>query len=51
MKEEKVENITVVCKFEDVFSEELLELPPQREIDFGVELVPGHNLSPKPHII
>jgi len=29
-----------VCEFEDVFPEELLELPPQRKIDFGIELIP-----------
>ena len=39
--EEKAENISVVCEFEDVFPEELLGLPPQREIDFGIELIPG----------
>ena len=41
IKEEGVENIPVVCEFEDVFPEELPELPPQREIDFGIELIPG----------
>ena len=39
-KEEKAENIPVVCEFEDVFPEELPGLPPQREIDFGIELNP-----------
>jgi len=39
-KEEKVENIIVICEFEDVFLE-LLGLPTQREIDFGIELIPG----------
>ena len=40
-KEEKGENIPLVCEFEDVFLEELPRLPPQREIDFGIELTPG----------
>jgi len=40
-KEEKVENIPIVCEFEDVFTEELPGLPPQREINFGIELTPG----------
>jgi len=40
-KEEKAENIPVVCKFEDVFLEELPRFPPQREIDFGIELILG----------
>ena len=28
----------VVCEYEDVFSDELLGLPPQRVVDFGIEL-------------
>ena len=40
-KEEKGENIPLVCEFEDVFLEELPRLPPQREIDFGIKLIPG----------
>jgi len=40
-KEEKAENILVVCEFEDVFPEGLPGLRPQREIDFGIELFPG----------
>jgi len=31
----------VVCEFPDVCLEELPELPPQREIDFEIKLVPG----------
>ena len=31
----------VVCEYEDVFSDELPELPPQRVVDFGIELHPG----------
>ena len=31
----------VVCKFEDVFSDELPGLPPQRDVDFIIELHPG----------
>ena len=37
----KVGNIPVVCEFPDVFLEELPGLPPQREIDFKIELIPG----------
>jgi hypothetical protein len=33
-------DIPVVCEFPDVFPEELPGLPPEREIDFSVELVP-----------
>ena len=28
----------VVCEYEDVFLDELLGLPPQRVVDFGIEL-------------
>ena len=31
----------VVCEYEDVFPDELLGLPPQRVVDFGIELHPG----------
>ena len=31
----------VVCKYENVFPDELLGLPPQRVVDFGIELHPG----------
>ena len=31
----------VVCEYEDVFSDELLGLPPQRDVDFCIELHPG----------
>jgi len=38
-KEEKARNIPVICKFEDVFPEELPGLPSQREITFGIEFI------------
>ena len=31
----------VVCKYVDVFPDELPGLPPQRVVDFGIELHPG----------
>ena len=31
----------VICKYEDVFSDELPGLPPQRFVDFSIELHPG----------
>ena len=31
----------VVCKYVDVFRDELLGLPPRRVVDFGIELHPG----------
>ena len=31
----------VVCEYEDVFPNELLGLPPPRDVDFFIELYPG----------
>ena len=40
----------VVCKYEDVFPDELSRLPPQRVVDFGIELHPGTSpISMNPH--
>jgi len=36
-----LENIHVIQEFADVFSEEIPGLPPKRDIDFTIELVPG----------
>ncbi|XP_070050959.1 uncharacterized protein [Nicotiana tomentosiformis] len=35
-----IENVLVVREFSDVFPEDLLGLPPVREIDFGIDLTP-----------
>ncbi|GKA29327.1 putative reverse transcriptase domain-containing protein [Tanacetum coccineum] len=42
-KEDKprLSDISVVCKFEDVFPEDLSGLPPQRQVEFRIDLVPG----------
>ena len=37
----KLEDIAVVKKYPDVFSEELQGLPPDREIEFFIDLLPG----------
>ncbi|KAG8503448.1 hypothetical protein CXB51_001583 [Gossypium anomalum] len=39
--EKKLEIVPIVCEFLDVFPEELPGLPPVREVEFGIELVPG----------
>ena len=40
----------VVYEYEDVFSDELPGLPPQRVVDFGIELHPGTSpISMTPH--
>ncbi|WVZ63904.1 hypothetical protein U9M48_013498 [Paspalum notatum var. saurae] len=36
-----IEKIPVVSNFPDVFSEELPGLPPDRDVEFAIELVPG----------
>ncbi|XP_073152942.1 uncharacterized protein [Henckelia pumila] len=43
-------DIPVVCEFADIFPNEIPGLPPMREIDFSVELVPGTlPISKAPH--
>ena len=40
----------VVCEFEDVFPDELPGLPPQRDVDFVIEIHPGTSpISMTPH--
>ena len=36
----KLENIRVVKEFPDVFPKELPSLPPEREVDLSVEILP-----------
>ena len=40
-KELRVEELPVVCDFLDVFPSDVPGLPPPREIEFSIELVPG----------
>ncbi|KAL5765941.1 hypothetical protein ACOSP7_016558 [Xanthoceras sorbifolium] len=40
----KIQNIPTVCDFADVFPEELPGLPPQREVEFVIDVVPGMSL-------
>ena len=35
-----LESVLVVCEFPKVFSKDLLGVPPEREIDFGIDLLP-----------
>ncbi|EOY02965.1 Uncharacterized protein TCM_017360 [Theobroma cacao] len=44
MKELKIENIPIVEEFSNVFLKDLLSLPPNREIDFSIDLVPRTSL-------
>ena len=36
-----LDNVLVVCEFPNVFLEDLSGLPPDREFEFGIELLPG----------
>ena len=38
---EPSEAINVVSEFLDVFPEELLGMPPERKVEFAIELIPG----------
>ena len=37
----EIAQIPVVCEFVDVFPDEVPGLPPHRELEFTIELVPG----------
>jgi hypothetical protein len=37
----EVSELPVVCKFPDVFPEDVSELPPEREVEFTIDLIPG----------
>jgi hypothetical protein len=36
-----IAKIPVICEFSDVFSDELPGLPPDRDVEFAIELIPG----------
>ncbi|WVZ62766.1 hypothetical protein U9M48_012471 [Paspalum notatum var. saurae] len=38
---DEIKEIPVVCDFPDVFSEELPGLPPDRDVEFRIDLIPG----------
>ena len=39
--ERKIEDVPVVAEFPDVFPEELPGLPPNRQVEFRIDLIPG----------
>jgi hypothetical protein len=41
MAEKKIEEIHVVREFSDIFPDDLTEMPPERAIEFKIELQPG----------
>jgi hypothetical protein len=40
LEEKPLENIKVVCEYLDIFPKELLGMPPDRDIEFSIELLP-----------
>ena len=40
-EELKVEELAVVCEFPEVFPDDIPGLPPPREVEFSIELMPG----------
>ena len=36
-----IEEVPVVCEYPDVFLEELLGMPPNRDLEFTIDLIPG----------
>jgi hypothetical protein len=41
LEEKSLEHIRIVCECLDVFPKELLGMPPDRDIEFSIELLPG----------
>ncbi|MCI44054.1 cellular nucleic acid-binding protein, partial [Trifolium medium] len=39
--EVKMEELSVVCEFPDVFPGDVSDVPPEREVKFTIDLVPG----------
>ncbi|MCI57303.1 cellular nucleic acid-binding protein, partial [Trifolium medium] len=37
----KMKEVSIVCEFPDVFSEDISDVPPEREVEFTIDLVPG----------
>jgi hypothetical protein len=40
LEEKPLENIKVVCEYPDIFLDELPGMPPDRDIEFSIELLP-----------
>jgi hypothetical protein len=47
LEEKSLENNRIVCEYQDVFPEELPGMPPDREVEFSIELLPGTAPIPK----
>ena len=52
MKGMPLEDIKVVCEYPDVFPEDLPGMPPDRDIEFSIDLLPGTTpISQRPYRI
>nr|GFC22186.1 reverse transcriptase domain-containing protein [Tanacetum cinerariifolium] len=40
-KEKRVEDVPIICDFPEVFPEDLPGLPPPRQVEFRIDLIPG----------
>ena len=36
-----IDKLQVVCEFPEVFPDEIPDVPPEREVEFSIDLVPG----------
>ena len=45
-----IEGIPMVCEYSDVFPEELPGMPPDRDVEFVIELQPAQHPYPEGHI-
>ncbi|KEH38432.1 LRR and NB-ARC domain disease resistance protein [Medicago truncatula] len=36
-----IDKLQVVCEFPEVFPDEILDVPPEREVEFSIDLIPG----------
>jgi hypothetical protein len=41
MDDPKIEDVLVVYEFRDVFPDDLPGIPPNRDVEFQIDLVPG----------
>ncbi|MCI66659.1 cellular nucleic acid-binding protein, partial [Trifolium medium] len=54
MMEEKSEvgALSVVCEFPDVFPDDISDLPPKREVEFSIDVIPGTSpISMAPYLM
>ena len=39
-----IDKLQVVCDFPEVFPDEIPDVPPEREVEFSIDLIPGTRL-------